>query len=290
MSSTICRLKVFGNEILADAFHLVRLRAVAGQDRPLGIRADDRDLRVALLEIARHAGDRPARAHARHEHLDLAPGILPDFGAGGQVVDLRIVGVGELVRAERAGNLLGEAVGHAVVAIGGVRRDVRGRHHHLGPVGPQQRPLVLAHLVGHHHDQPVALHRRRQRQPHAGVAGGGLDDRAAGLQLPGALGRLDHRQPHPVLHAAAGIQEFRLHVDRRIDARRDPVEPDQRRAADRMQDVRNLGHGAPVPGGGRAPPRRASRAGCGYFAAFCSAWSMSAWMSSTSSRPIDSRM
>ena len=66
------------------------------------------------------------------------------------------------------------------------------------------------HLVGHHEHHAVALGARDQRQAEAGVAGGGLDDRAAGLQAAVALGGLDHRQADAVLDRAAGVLRFEL--------------------------------------------------------------------------------
>src|SRR5207244_12481683 len=48
----------------------------------------------------------------------------------------------------------------------------------------------------------------------AGVARGRLDDRAAGLELAGPFGLLDHGQPDAVLDAAAGVQLLELGQDR----------------------------------------------------------------------------
>jgi hypothetical protein len=91
----------------------------------------------------------------------------------------------------------------------------RGRRDHdLSAVRAEERDLLLAHLVRHHEDAAIALDRRADREADAGVAGGRLDDRAAGPELALAFGRLDHRQPDPVLHRAAGVQvlELREHL------------------------------------------------------------------------------
>ena len=144
------------------------------------------------------------------EVRDLAVGLLPDLGSGRLVVSLGVLVVVVLVRLERAGDLLGEAVGDPVVGLGRLGRD-RGRgDHDLGAVGAQQRDLLLAHLVGHREDAPVALDRGGDRQADAGVARGRFDDRPAGLELAGSLGRLDHPEADPVLHAAAGIEHLEL--------------------------------------------------------------------------------
>ena len=44
-----------------------------------------------------HAGDRAGGAHRADEVRDAPAGVAPDLGAGGLVVDARVVGVGELV-------------------------------------------------------------------------------------------------------------------------------------------------------------------------------------------------
>ena len=71
--------------------------------------------------------------------------------------------------------------GDRVVDSGRVVVDRGRRDHDLGAVRAQHRDLLLAHLVGHDEDAAVALARRRDREPDAGVARGRLDDRPAGL-------------------------------------------------------------------------------------------------------------
>jgi hypothetical protein len=41
--------------------------------------------------------------------------------------------------------------------------------------------LLAAHFVRHHQDQAIIFLRGDQRQPEAGIAGGGFDNRAAGF-------------------------------------------------------------------------------------------------------------
>ena len=130
------------------------------------------------------------------------------------VVRLGVRHVRVLVGLEAARDLLGEPRRDRVVRLGRVVLDGGRRDHDLGAVAAQHRDLLLAHLVGHHEDAAVALLRRRDREADAGVARGRLDDRAAGLQLPVALGRLDHREPDPVLDRAARVQELELREDR----------------------------------------------------------------------------
>ena len=62
----------------------------------------------------------------------------------------------------------------------------------------QVQDLLLRHLVRYHQQQPIALLRRHQRQPQAGVAGSGFDYGArrfgAGADVAIAFRRFDHRQ------------------------------------------------------------------------------------------------
>ena len=89
-----------------------------------------------------------------------------------------------LVGLERAGDLLGQPVGDAVVGLRRVGRDLGRRDDDLGAVGAQQVDLLLRHLVRHDRDDAVALQPRGDGEAGAGVARGRLDDRAAGRSLP----------------------------------------------------------------------------------------------------------
>jgi hypothetical protein len=140
--------------------------------------------------------------------------------------------------------------------LDGGRRD-----HDLGAVRPEHRDLLLAHLVGHHEDAAVTTRSRRNREPDAGVPRGRLHDRAARPQLPLALGGLDHRHPDPVLVRSAGIQVFELCEQRRLDVPADPVEADDRRLADQVEQRGVLaGHRAKAYATGR--PRRPTGEDC----------------------------
>ena len=240
----------------ADPLDLVRralalaLRAgVLGVDRARGIARDHADGGVLLLQESPGAAHRPAGAGRAHEVRDAALRLLPDLGARSAVVHLRVHGVVVLVGED--GVVVGRGDGAAFhdVVVGVVGRDGAGRDDHLGAERAQQPRLFLGHLVGHREHAAVALHRRRDREPHPGVAARGLDDQAAGLEPPLPFGGLDHRETDAVLDRAAGVEELRLRPHRRFHARRHPVQPDQRRPADRLEDggvrlsVRGQGRG-----------------------------------------------
>ena len=242
--------------VAADPFDFVRrsltLMVRAGIlriDRAHGIARDDPELGVFLLQVPSGAAHGTAGAGGAHEVRDAALRLLPDLRAGGVVVDFGIDGVVVLVGED--GIVVGRGDGAAFhdVVVGVVGRDGAGRDDHLGAERAQQPRLFLGHLVGHREHAAVALHRRRDREPHPGVAARGLDDQAAGLEPPLPFGGLDHRETDAVLDRAAGVEELRLRPHRRFHARRHPVQPDQRRPADRLEDggvrlsVRGQGRG-----------------------------------------------
>ena len=66
---------------------------------------------------------------------------------------------------------------------------------------------ILSGTIEH---ECVALQHADLREAEAGVAGRRLDDRAAGLQAPVALGRLDHGEADAILDRAAGVLAFQL--------------------------------------------------------------------------------
>jgi hypothetical protein len=79
------------------------------------------------------------------------------------------------------------------------------------------------------------------READARVAARRFDDGLAGLQLTEALGALDDRERHAILHGGHRIEGLDLHIE--VDPlRRESLEPDQRRVADGAQDAAVLRH------------------------------------------------
>ncbi len=239
-------------EVLADALHQVGVHVLRLRvDRALRVGAHDPQVGVLLLQVAGHARHGAAGAQRDHDGIQLAAGLLPDLRPGGLVVGLGVGRVGVLVGLEPTRQLLGQPVGHRVVALRRLRLDGGRADHHLGAVGPQQRDLLLAHLVGHDEDAAVALDGGGDRQADAGVAGGGLDDGAARPQLAVPLGRLDHGQADPVLDRSARVQVLELGNDAGRQAAGHPLQADQRGVADQVENggilAGHLGHSTAGP-------------------------------------------
>ena len=213
---------------------------LCGEDRALGVGADDDELGFLLLEIAANAGDRPARADGDDERVEVVAHLLPDLGPGRVVVRVRVRLVRVLVGLVRAGDLLGQPVGHGVVALRRVRVDGRGADDDLGAERPQQGDLLRRHLVGDDADELVALDRGGEREPDAGVPGGRLDDRAPRLELAFRLCGLDHAQPDPVLVRPAGRHVLELREQRAAELGPDVLQANDRRLADEVEQRRIL--------------------------------------------------
>ena len=101
----------------------------------------------ASLRYFAGAGDGAAGADAGHEVRDLVVRGLPDLRSGGVVVAQRAVRIVVLVRAEAAGNRIGQSFGDLIVGARVVRAGVGWRDDDFGTVGAQHRALGFGDLV-----------------------------------------------------------------------------------------------------------------------------------------------
>ena len=231
------------DEVLADALDQPRADIVAqlagldhaGENRAFGVGQHHLDVGRDPFHEAADAGQRAARADAADHGVEVVVHLLPDLGAGGGLVDLGVGRVGELVDEEGA-DLAGDPLGEVLVVLGMALADVRAGHAHLGAQRLEVEDLFLAHLVGHDDDQAVALLSGDQGEAEAGVAGGRLDDGAAGLEHAVVLGRLDHRQADAVLDRAARVLQLEL-GEQPAGPGIELGEFDHRRVADHFEDV-----------------------------------------------------
>ncbi len=134
------------------------------------------------------------------------------------------------------GKFLGQAPGIADVVVGvGVGDGV-----HLDQLGAQQADGVLLLLaLGARDDDGGAVAQRRgdHGQADAGVAGGALDDPAAGLQQAAPLGVADDEERGAVLDRLAGVHELGLAQDLAAGGLAGAAQADQRRVADGVEDA-----------------------------------------------------
>ncbi len=171
------------------------------------------------------------------EVRDAPLGLLPQLRPRRAVVRLGVVRVGVLVGIKTVRRLARDAARGLDVVVG--RAGLRGGRDddHVRAERLQVPHLLDRSLLGHDEDAAVAADGRRQREPDAGVARGGLDDGAAGLQGALALGGVDHRDADAVFDRVAGVEALHLRQHGGLDALNHPVQLDERRAADEMEDV-----------------------------------------------------
>src|SRR6516162_2615740 len=117
--------------------------------------------------------------------------------------------------------------------------DIGARDHHLGAHGLGMQYLLARHLVGHDKERAITLASADEREAEARIAGGRLDDRAAGPEPAVGFGCLDHGARRPVLQGPGRIEAFKLEEEPSWSA----VETrhfHERRLADEIED---RGHG-----------------------------------------------
>ena len=169
----------------------------------VGLHRDDLKVRKRLAQPQGGAGQRAAGADGRDEDVHAAAGVAQNLLRRRRAVRRRIGGILELLGDQAAGMFVAQRLGAADCAghaLGAGGQD------QFRPVSRQKTAALDAHRLGHRENETVPLQRRRQGQTDARVAAGRLNDQRPGLQPALAFGRLNHRQPHAVLHAAAGIE------------------------------------------------------------------------------------
>ena len=91
----------FGNRI-ALGFQFP-IHVVLIQSRSVGVRQRDPHIRVLFLQIPANPGDGAARSDSTGEAVDLAVGLVPDFGAVDLPMAAHVGRIVELVRGIHAG-------------------------------------------------------------------------------------------------------------------------------------------------------------------------------------------
>ena len=219
----------FGRRCLAVLEQMVHRRAARIGDT-------DDDVLFLLAQECRRARDRAAGADRADEAVDLAAAFFPDLRPGRDVVRLAVVEIVPLVGEDHAVlfgllELLGEPSPDMLIVV----RVGVGRRRHLDQLGaaqPQHVLLFLALRLGDDDQRAVAARIGDERKADAGIAGGCLDDQAAGAQLAALFRLQDHLPAGAVLHRAARVHELGLAEDGAAGRLRGALQLDERRMAD----------------------------------------------------------
>ena len=134
-----------------------------------------------LLQILPHARERAARTSSRNEPIDDAGRLHPNLRARSPVVRVRIGGVIELVRPDRAAGPA-RIVARLVVVVPRVVVGHRGHGPHVGAEHAQQVDLLLALRVRHVDHAAVPFCAADVRQADARVARCAFHDCSARLE------------------------------------------------------------------------------------------------------------
>ena len=191
-------------------------------------------IRERLPEPVPGAHEGAAGAETGDEGVDLREGV-GDLGARPLVVRAGIGLVSVLEGHEPARVPLGHLQREphrAVRALGGRGED------DLRAVELEQLDALGGGVLGQDAGQRVALEPRDERERDARVAAGRLQQLAAGLELAGGLGRLDHRLGDAVLDRAGRVLALELRVEANAVVRGQARELDERRRADRLEHGR----------------------------------------------------
>ena len=153
-----------------------------------GLRTHNLNSRILFFEVTRHARDGAGGAHGAHKVRDLAARVLPDLGAGGLVVNARVVHVGKLVQHP--------ALAFGLHAIGQVTRAFHaaglGREDELCTKSLHGLRTLNGQVLRHDEHHAVALDGGCHGQRNAGVAGGRFNQGVTGLDITALFSAPDH--------------------------------------------------------------------------------------------------
>ena len=135
-----------------------------------------------------------------------AMGLLPDLGAGADIVRHRVIRVVELVQ-------------HGALALClHLQRQITRTFHaffladqnQFRAIGFHCGAALFAHILRHHQNHAIAHYRRGHGQGDAGITTGSLDQGIAGPDFSAFLRLCDHIQRRAVLDRTGGIIALQL--------------------------------------------------------------------------------
>ena len=123
------------------------------------------------------------------------------------------------------------------VLRGDLRPPLDGRNDvDLRAERPHQLEALLGEAVGHHDQSAIPLRPADERERRAGTSARVLDDCVAGSEEPVALGTLDHRERHPVLHRPGRVAVLELQPELSAIRRRATAQTHERSVPDRLEN------------------------------------------------------
>jgi len=198
----------------------------------------DLDIRVLRLEHLADAADGTAGTDARAETVDGARNLLHDLQPRVVLVHLWICGVFKLLGnidvgifsldAERCAQAFVDAFADVAVVM---------HKAHLRTVMLDKLPAFNADRIRHDNDGSVAAHSADERKADALIAARRFDDDGVFCDEPVSLGAADHIVRCARLDRAADVQPFEFDENLRAVRIGHPVQTDQRRVPDRIENI-----------------------------------------------------
>ena len=162
---------------------------------------------LLLFEVLRGARDRATCADTGNHNVDLPISVVPNLGAGGLVVDLRVGFIFELAGQDCVFRRLDDLVR----LIDGPLHACRAwRQYDLCPVRAKDHATLLRHCLRHGQDDFVALRSAGERECDAGVARCRFHDGAAWLQFAGGFRRADDSVTNTVLDGICRVVKLKF--------------------------------------------------------------------------------
>ena len=188
--------------------------------------------------------------------------VAPDLGTGAFEVRFGIGGVGVLVQIHPLRIIHGQLLRVLQCTVGPFAAS---RQDDFGAECFEGLAALCRHIFRQHNLEVITPLRAYQCHADAGIARGGLNQRAARLQQPVTFGLINHGHGNTVLDGAARVLPFQLGQNAYARVGAELADLHQRRIADEVQHILDNSHGSAldtVPGGpvgGHAPPATAGR-------------------------------
>mmetsp|Transcript_2906 Transcript_2906/g.5364 ORF Transcript_2906/g.5364 Transcript_2906/m.5364 type:complete len:409 (+) Transcript_2906:152-1378(+) len=207
------RVGIARDESGADALNFVRTGLPPRKHgRFDGLHGDEFHVGIARFEVLSASREGASRAHAAEEDVHLAVGVFPNFRTGRFAMDLRVVGIVELLEEESIGTEgvddffgLGDGASHALGS---------GREFDIGTKGLEEDTTFHGHGFRHGEDEFVSLGGGHHGKADAGVAGGGFhEDGFARGDVTASFGLVDHAEGDAILDRVGRVGGFELGDD-----------------------------------------------------------------------------
>jgi hypothetical protein len=201
-------VQYIGNEPVADALNLVKTGFMSQKGgHVFRFHRGDSDAWPVLFQEFPDTLQGAAASHPGHEAVDVAVYLLPQLTGGFFVVYPGVIGIFKLLQYHH----IGFRCRHLPHPLNGPFDILfRRGQYQVSAQRTDQLFSFFAHVFRHDDADPVSFEPTHQRNADARVSGSGFRDDGIGGETARFLRAFNHGHGHPVLDAAARVQEFRF--------------------------------------------------------------------------------